>query len=322
MMRINILQAAQADLEQRRLHNSLEGQRRRAEAEARSPELARALIARQELIYGSMRGILAGRGAYEDLPARMEVMNQRVGELLVQCGYPVDWLEPVYSCAKCRDTGYVGETIREMCDCLRSAYYARLYREVGLGDRAEQSFERFDLSVFPDTVIPEVGKTQRAQMKFIRKQCEDWVHRYPDANVRTMVLSGKSGLGKTYLMHAMAKVLLDKGFNVLLISAYRFMELARKAHIENQIEGMENLIEADVLMLDDLGSEPLMENITIVQLFNLLNERQLAGRATVISTNLNKKELREQYTERVTSRLLDKNTCVFIPFLGDDIRRQ
>ena len=50
---------------------------------------------------------------------------------------------------------------------------------------------------------------------------------------------------------------------------------------------MDTLMDTDVLMIDDMGVEPLMENITIVQWFNLINERQLRGKGTVISTNLN-----------------------------------
>ena len=132
---------------------------------------------------------------------------------------------------------------------------------------------------------------------------------------------GQSGLGKTFLMHAIARRLLDRGFNVLMISAYRFLELARKAYFSASTELLSSLIETDVLLIDDLGSEPLMENITIVQLFNLINERQTAGRGTVLSTNLTAKELRERYTERITSRLLDPRQCGLLLFQGDDVRR-
>ena len=80
-------------------------------------------------------------------------------------------------------------------------------------------------------------------------------------------------------------------------------------------------MEADVLLLDDLGSEPLMENITIVQLFNLINERQTAGKGTVISTNLSESDLKNRYTERIASRLTDRRQCTQVVFMGEDIRR-
>ena len=130
------------------------------------------------------------------------------------------------------------------------------------------------------------------------------------------------GLGKTFLMHAMAKRLLDRGLNVLMLSAYRFLDLARKAYFSHDGGEMDTLMETDVLMLDDLGSEPLMENITIVQLFNLINERQTAGRGTVLSTNLTVGELQARYTERIVSRLMDPRQCTLLQFMGSDIRRR
>ena len=168
-----------------------------------------------------------------------------------------------------------------------------------------------------------MGTTQRTMMKLALNKCKGWSESYPKVQTRDMVLTGKSGLGKTYLLHCMAKVLLERGYHVILLSAYRFLEIARRTYLgrDNGDGEMESLMEADVLMIDDLGTEPFMENITIVQLFNLLNERQLANRATIISTNLNEKDLRERYTERVASRLLDKRTCTVIPFAGEDIRR-
>lgn len=320
-MRKDILQKVQAELEQQRMRNAQEERRRRAEVERRSPELAALLNSRQELIYGSMRGILAGKGSYDDLPQRMEVLNQRITAQLTALGYPADYLEPVYSCKLCRDTGYTGEPVREMCTCMRRAYFAQIYQEVGLNPQEEESFERFDLSVFPETLLPRLQVTQRRMMDFARQECQDWSEHYPNVERRDMLLSGKSGLGKTYLLHCMARVLLNRGYQVLLLSAYRMLDIARRAYIERQTTELDNLIQVDVLMLDDLGTEPLMENITIVQLFHIINERQSAGRATIISTNLNEKELRDRYTERVASRLLDTQHCALLTLEGDDVRR-
>ena len=268
-----------------------------------------------------VRGILNGKAAADDLPARMDVMNKRIADLLRQSGFPADYLDPVYRCKQCRDTGYVGEPIREMCPCLRSAFYARLYREVGLGEKAEQSFAAFDPNVFSDQPLPGKKYSQRQLMDMLRHQCEQYAEKYPNAATMDLLLMGQSGLGKTYLMHAIAKRLLERGFNVMMISAYRFLDVARRAYFSGKQEEMDTLMDTDVLMIDDMGVEPLMENITIVQWFNLINERQLRGKGTVISTNLNVEELRRRYTERITSRLLDGKQCMLLQFLGDDVRR-
>ena len=320
-MRKEIMQALQQEYEQQRLKNSQEELRRRQEVITRCPEIGQYLAERQNLIFGGVRGILNGKAAADDLPARMDVMNKRIAGLLRQSGFPADYLDPVYHCKQCRDTGYVGEPIREMCPCLRSAFYARLYREVGLGEKAEQSFAAFDPNVFSDQPLPGKKYSQRQLMDMLRHQCEQYAEKYPSAATMDLLLMGQSGLGKTYLMHAIAKRLLERGFNVMMISAYRFLDVARRAYFSGKQEEMDTLMDTDVLMIDDMGVEPLMENITIVQWFNLINERQLRGKGTVISTNLNVEELRRRYTERITSRLMDGKQCMLLQFLGDDVRR-
>ena len=287
------------------------------------PEIGEVLQARQGLIFAGLRGILGGEAAAEDLPARMDVLNRRAASLLQQHGYPETYLNPVYRCPVCQDTGYVGDLVREQCECLRTAFYTRLYRQVGLGEAAEQSFERFDLNLFSGEKMPGKTYSQRDMMGVYRSKCQAWAESYPNVPVRDMLLMGQSGLGKTYLMHAMAKVLLQRGFSVMLVSAYRFLEMARKAYFAggsaNPTE-MDALMDADVLMIDDMGVEPLMENITISQWFNLINERQQRGKATLISTNLMEDELRRRYTERIASRLLNPLQCRLVQFLGDDVR--
>ncbi len=320
-MRNAILSELQAEYEQQRMNNNAENRRRLAEVTAACPEIGQVLEERQGMIFAGVRGILDGKTQGDDLPRRMDVMNKRLAQLLRQNGYPENYLEPVYRCPKCKDTGYVGEPVKDMCDCLRAAFNARLYRQVGLGEKASQTFESFDLNVFPEEKIEGQAFTQRQLMDMLCQQCRRWADAYPQADTSDLLLMGQSGLGKTFLMHAMAKRLLDRGFNVLMMSAYRFLDIARKAYFTGQMSQLDSIMEADVLFLDDLGSEPLMENVTIVQLFNLINERQTAGRGTVISTNLNLRELRERYTERVASRLTDKRQCTQMVFMGRDIRR-
>lgn len=320
-MRSEILRSLQAEYEQQRLRNSQEEARRLAEATRRCPEIPGLLDARTQIIHQGMRGILGGTVQADQLPRQMEVLNGRIARVLQEGGFPADWLEPVYRCPRCRDTGYVGEPVREMCDCLRRAFHQRLYQHVGLSDDGAQAFETFDLNIFPDKPLTDMPCTQRESMQVIRDICRDYADRYPHAETQDLLLSGPSGLGKTFLMHAMARRLLERGFNVLLISAYHYVDVARKAYFGGGTEELDSLMTTDVLLLDDLGSEPLMENITIVQLFNLINERRGAGHGTVYSTNLSEKELRGRYTERIASRLTDKHRCDLLLFRGDDVRR-
>ena len=321
-MRNEILQELHVEYEQRQAENQRENDRRRREAEAACPEIGEVLDARQNMIFGALRGILDGRAAAEDLPQRMEVLNGRVAQLLRQHGFPENYLDPVYRCPRCQDTGYVGEPVREQCECLRTTFFTRLYQRIGLGENAQQSFENFDLSIFSAEKLPDKPFSQREIMSLFRQQCKGWAEQFPKVPQKNVMMMGQSGLGKTYLMHAMAKVLLERGFNVLMISAYRFLETARKAYFTGDNGDMDVLVDADVLMIDDMGAEPLMENITITQWFNLINERQLRGKATVVSTNLSERELRTRYTERIASRMLNTSECMILQFRGEDVRRR
>lgn len=320
-MRKAIMQELLTEYEAQRQRNREEEERRQMQAVSACPEIQQVLDARQDMIFSGLRGILGGQSAAADIPARMDVLNRRLASLLRQHDFPENYLDPVYRCARCQDTGYVGEPIREQCECLRTAFYTRLYRQVGLGENAEQSFERFDLNVFSPEKLPGKSYSQRDVMQVFRDKCRAWADKYPGVPAKDILMMGQSGLGKTYLMHAMAKVLLQRGFSVMLLSAYRFLDTARKAYFSGSMQEMDALIDADVLMIDDMGSEPLMENITIVQWFNLINERQQRGKATVISTNLMEDELKRRYTERIASRLLNNpGQCMLLQFLGDDVR--
>ena len=321
-MRNIILQELHAEYEQRQQANQREESFRRMQAEAACPEIGQVLDSRQNLIFGTLRGILDGKASAEDIPAKMDVLNKRLTSLLRQHGFAETYLDPVCQCPVCGDTGYVGEIVRENCECFNQAFYARMYRRMGLSESTQQSFESFDLNVFSNEKLPGKTYSQRELMTVIRKTCEAYADSYPSVNVKDMLLMGQSGLGKTYLMHAMAKRLIQRGQNVLIVSAYKFLETARKAYMSGSTDDLDALLEADILMVDDMGAEPLMENITIVQWFNLINERQLRGKGTIISTNLMEDELRRRYTERIASRILNTTSCRLIQFAGEDVRRR
>ncbi len=321
-MRNTIRQELHAEYEQRQMANQREEAERRRKAEAVCPEIGEVLTARQNLIFDTLRGILEGRATAQDIPAKMDVLNRRLTSLLRQHGFDETYLDPVCRCPVCQDTGYVGEPIREHCECFNQAFYTRMYQRMGLsGASSSQSFETFDLNVFSAEKLPGKTFSQRELMNVIRKTCEGYAEKFPAVPVKDMLLMGQSGLGKTFLMHAMAKALIRRGMNVLLISAYKFLEIARKAYLSGNPEEMAPLMDTEVLLIDDMGVEPLMENITIPQWFNLINERQLQGKGTVISTNLMEDELKRRYTERIASRLMNNAQCRLIQFAGEDIRR-
>ena len=318
-MREDLLNEVLMDLQEQQTRNEETERLRRQEIREGFPEIRAMMDRREDLIRDGMRGVLRGEAAPEDLPERMEAVSAEIRAALRENGYPEDYLTPVYSCPKCRDTGYVGDRVRGKCECVQKRYQAKLRKAIGLPEDDRETFERYDESVFSGEPLPGSRYSQREVMNRVRDCCEAWADRFPAQSPRDLILSGPSGLGKTFLLHAMAARLIERGTQVLLISAYSFLETARKSYFENDGR-LEELIGTEVLMLDDLGSEPLMQNVTIEQLFNLINERQRRNLPTVISTNLNQEELRSRYTERIASRLTDRVNCQYLTLRGKDIR--
>ncbi len=319
-MRDIILQELREEYAKRQQQNRQEEEFRRMQAEAACPEIGAVMEERQNLILATLLGVLDGKAAADDIPQRTEVCNRRLASLLKKHGFARDYLDPVYTCPLCQDTGYVGEVIRERCECFKQAFYTRLYQRMGLSESKAQSFDSFDLSIFSDEKLPGKSYSQRELMNVIRQTCQQYAENYPAVPMKDMLLMGQSGLGKTFLMHAMAKTLIKRGVNVLILSAYKFLEIARRAYMSGDNRDLDAVMTADVLMIDDMGAEPLMENITIPQWFNLINERQIAGKGTVISTNLMEDNLRNRYTERVASRLTKGSGYRLIQFGGEDVR--
>jgi len=319
-MREDLLNELMAEYEVQRARNEREEADRRERIRREYPEIEKKVSEREGLIFGTIHRILDGEAKAEDLTAKMEELNGTIGKMLREAGLSEDYLAPVYRCAQCRDTGYTGELIREPCECLKKAYQAKIREKIGLGITRTQTFESFDIEYIPNEIIGKSGLTQRDFSLHARNECENWADLYPNVQKRDILLSGGSGLGKTFLMNAMTERLIERGINVLMVSAYTFLQTARKSYFDAE-NGIKDLLEVPVLMLDDLGSEPLMQNITVEQLFHLINERQNRGLSTIISTNLPIPNLRERYTERIVSRLTDKNNCIVLTLEGQDLRK-
>ena len=272
-MREDLLNEVFQDLQAQQIRNEETEAARRREIRQGYPAIAAMMERREELIREGMRAVLRGEMAAEDLPRKMEEISRGIREGLAAENYPADYLSPVYTCPLCRDTGYVGDRVREKCGCVRKRYQAKLRQAIGLAENSRETFEHFDPGVFPDRKAAGEALSQRETMVRIRRACESWADAFPDSVPKNLVLSGKSGLGKTFLLHAMANRLIERDRNVLLLSAHRFLEIARRSYYENDGQ-LEDLISTEALMLDDLGSEPMMQNVTVEQLFNLINERQ------------------------------------------------
>ena len=314
-----ILSLVMADFAARQRENEREEARRKEEIAARHPDLQALLQQRHEMVLRApLQALLSGEPV--DMEAKMADFNQKIAALLQKKGYPADFLHPVCQCKICEDKGYIYEnSVQKPCECLQQAYAALRSQTSGNSSTA-QCFECFDESRFPETALPGTDVTQREYMRILKNRCLQFAENIPQGPYKTLLLHGGSGLGKTFLLHCVENHARARGVQALFVTAYDLLMALKNAYFSRTGDTAQEYFDAPLLLIDDLGMEPLMENITVEQIYALLSNRMSKGLYTVITSNLSRTELEKRYTERVSSRLLDIRTGMALPFKGQDIR--
>lgn len=261
-----------------------------------------------EMQQGNREGLLR-------LKEEIGKLHKEKKALLEGAGYKIqDLEEEEHFCPLCQDTGYVDG---KKCQCFLKLQGELLYRQSRMGAVLErENFSKFQLERFDN--IEKLGqcgnKTLREYIKEIRDYLTNYCEEYPKNN-RSILFTGSTGTGKTYFLHSIAKAMLDRGVSVLYFTATGLFEYFSKRMRE---EDMEDYIEeVDVILIDDLGTE-FSNSFTTSRFFALLNQRILDRKTMLISTNLNFKELREMYSDRVVSRFM--SDYEIIPLYGKDQR--
>lgn len=239
-------------------------------------------------------------------------------EVLASNGYPVDYLEIKYHCPKCKDTGYINT---QRCECFEQRLIDRAYEQSNLHNLLErENFDTFRIDYYSDQASNQKELSPRKNMENILLSCITYAKDF-DNHEKNLFFYGSPGLGKTFLSHAIAKDLLEKGKIVLYQTAADLIDFIRNNKFdqsrqeENPILG--RIFQSDLLIIDDLGTEYLTE-FAKMELYNVINKRLLTNKKMVISTNLSLRELQEKYPNRFTSRILGH--FELYKFHGEDIR--
>jgi DNA replication protein DnaC len=239
-----------------------------------------------------------------------------ISQWLTERALPQNWLSPSPNCGTCKDTGYAEG---KLCSCVRNEASRRLFSEAGLTANSP-SFEKFDLSIFPeDRKVADGRTTVRERMAFLKELGLSYSDKYPELQKPNMLFTGKPGRGKTYLMDCIAGRVISRGYWVIRATAFGVNDIMAKALFDRA--DPDSLFECDLLVLDDIGSEPLLNKVTISSFFNLLNERSIKGKPFIISTNLTADEILKRYGDRIFSRMTDARSTRVIEFDGVDLRR-
>ncbi len=326
LSRENVMREVLSSLEAQRAQNMMEEKRRRAIAEEKSAVIAELMSKRQSVFFSGMRGAFAAPQKANEISNQMqqqlEQINTQVRQELKRAGFDEDYLQPVYRCRTCKDTGFVGEPIHEQCACLKRAVMNRLYQSEGLQGLERENFSTFDESIFPDQLIEGRKSTQREYIRKIHNRCEAYANSFEAGEGKGVLLCGKSGLGKTFLMNCIAQRVLERGYSVVVISAYKLIEAMRRYQFgEGDQQQVQDMLSCDLLCIDDLGSEPMLRGITLSSLYHMINERRSANKAIVVTTNLLPQQLYEKYDDRIAARLCDEGRMQSFEFIGVDVRR-
>ncbi|WHE87871.1 ATP-binding protein [Lachnoanaerobaculum gingivalis] len=277
----------------------------------------------------------SGRLSINDLKTDIDSIKNKKEELLLSAGFPKDYMEITYDCKDCKDTGYIDG---KKCHCLQLKIRKLLYAQSNLENILnKENFENFSFDYYDNkTILPGQNMTNAAYMEGVKRFCEKFADKYFKTNAsknavdtaleendrRNIIFSGNTGVGKTYLSNCIAKVLLDRYYSAIYLSAKELFEALVKVKLEKSEDQkylllIEEVYESDMLIIDDLGTE-LSNHFTTTEFFHIINRRVNTEKSTIISTNLSLDEMRDIYSERVTSRI--RKSFMYIRLFGNDIR--
>ena len=259
-------------------------------------------------------------GNHEEAIAALKAKNQGLREarglLLTQAGFPEDYTDVKYQCPACGDTGFVD---CKMCQCMKRELIAAAYETSGMAQLlATQSFENFSLEYYADNT--QNYHHMQKLLGIMQRYAAD----FGTGDVKNVVLFGGTGLGKTHLSTAVARVVIDKGYDVYYTGAVQMLadfEYQRfgNSMVGDEISDTSRYFDCDLLIIDDLGTE-VSNQFTASVLYQVINSRLNRGQATLINSNLSQADFRKRYWDRITSRVFGEYTV--LPVVGTDVRSQ
>ena len=257
--------------------------------------------------------VLNKRNDFEDIKKNIKALQKRKSELLKKAGFPDDYLDDIYTCTLCNDTGFVNG---KRCSCHKMLILKHIRTNSNLTDyMRSQTFENFDFSLFKDQDGAGILKTMRLLCDKAVKFSETF-----DKTGENILLLGNAGTGKTFISSCIANRTLERGKSVYYQTAYKLFEMfedAKFQHINDNDEALRYIYNVDLLIIDDIGTE-FVTQYTAATLFDIINSRLNEKKSTIISTNLSLNDIEDIYSTRVASRLTGEYTI--LKTMGSDLR--
>lgn len=314
-----VVKRARARLAQAKEDRESENRQHLAVAYARVPRIQEIDIQlRRTMAQAAQAAFLQGGDGRELLEkARLENLElQQERAILAMENFEEGYLDDSPICDKCGGSGYIGSN---MCECLTELCRQEQKKEVSVLSGSREAFNQFRLDYYPDRIDPKYGASPRTIMERNLKICRTYALTFAP-NAGNLLFVGGTGLGKTFLSACIARAVADRGYSVVYESAghlFGKLEQAKFSPSEEARREAARFIDCDLLILDDLGTEMPGQFVTAA-FYTLLNDRILAGKPMVISTNLNIDEAARRYSPQIASRL--QGSFQGLTFVGEDIR--
>lgn len=311
-------ETAQKRLSNRRMANKQLEDNRRMEIHRRIPRYCELEIKLADTMTNIVAAV-AAKAPDSDVQVRNAVssnleIQREMERLLVDNGYPGDYLAPIFTCAKCRDTGtFEGK----WCDCFNKILNTAAAEDLNSHSPLRlSSFESFKPEYYPTAVDPEFGETPRNIMRKNYEECKRFAEEF-NGRGYGLFMMGNTGLGKTHLSLAIANELIGKGYCVIYGSVPELLRRLDKEQFKNaEGDTMELVTDCELLILDDLGAENNTDRYTSL-LYEMINARQSRSLPMIINTNLEMAQIKARYQDRLWSRLFSMRVLIF---RGDDNR--
>ena len=255
---------------------------------------------------------------YEEKINKLKKEKQK---LLIGNGYPIDFMELKYHHDLCKDTGFVGT---RQCSCRKQLIIDDNYEKSGLKAAINrENFRTFNMGLFSKNPYMSYSISPYENMSKIVGEIKAYINNF-DRESGNIYIQGQVGRGKTFLINAIAKELLDRNYSVVYMTSTKLFKFLNDYHwaFEDRRENLEDLYEmifdCDLLIIDDLGAET-HRSTDQSNLFDVVNERMNKGLPIILSSNLDEDMISEIYGPRVFSRILGNNSKTYEIF-GEDLR--
>ncbi|MGN0796876.1 MAG: ATP-binding protein [Christensenellales bacterium] len=260
----------------------------------------------------SLENELARRSAYKldagDLRQRLDDTTKAYDKYVASQNIDLDIH---YQCPHCQDTGWVGD---KPCRCYMDAYCELLKKEALISPLPDFRFE--------DNNLEELAQNVKMQQLYpiFQKFCDN----FDNSKLRSVYLSGAVGVGKTSLLSCIANNLIEKGKYVVYVTAFDWSRIVLAKHLSKNdalSELYDSLLQCDLLIIDDLGTEPMYKNVSLEYFLSIVDWRIGHGKKTILSTNLTGEQFVKRYGERAFSRICNKAYAYATYIDGTDLRK-